>query len=55
MEIIKAITNVFTEIGTWLVSAVNDLIPMFWNATDNSLTLMGILAIMGLGLSVIFF
>lgn len=54
MEIITAITDVFSAIGEWLVSAVNDLIPMFWNATDNSLTLLGILALMGLGLSVIF-
>lgn len=53
MNIITAITNVFTEIGTWLVSAVGDLVPMFWVA-ETGLTLLGTLAVVALGISIIF-
>lgn len=51
---LNAITEVFDAIGTWITSAVNDLIPMFWNATDNTLTILGTLAVVGLGFSVVF-
>lgn len=51
---LEAITNVFDSIGTWISGAVNDLIPMFWNASDNSLTILGTLAVVGLGFSVVF-
>lgn len=51
---LQAITNVFDAIGTWITGAVNDLIPMFWNASDNTLTILGTLAVVGLGFSVVF-
>lgn len=54
MDILGSITEVFDAIGTWITGAVNDMIPMFWNATDNTLTLLGTLAVVGLGFSVVF-
>lgn len=53
MSIIQAIFAVFTSVGEWLVQAVNDLTPMFWNA-ETGLTLMGTLAVVGLAFSVVF-
>lgn len=53
-SVLTAILSVFSAIGTWIVGAVKDMIPIFWNATDSSLTLIGVLAVSGLGLSVIF-
>lgn len=53
MTIVNAITGVFTEIGSWLVTAVNSLIPMFWTA-EAGLTLLGSLSIIGLAISVTF-
>lgn len=53
-SVLTAILSVFSAIGTWIVGAVEDMIPIFWNSTDSSLTLIGVLAVAGLGLSVIF-
>lgn len=53
-SVLTSILAVFSAIGTWIVGAVKDMIPIFWNATDSSLTLIGVLAVAGLGLSVIF-
>lgn len=52
MSILDAILAVFTSVGTWLQTAVTNLIPMFWN--DSSLTFLGVLAVAGLAFSVIF-
>lgn len=57
MTIIDAIFAVFTAIGEWLVGAVTPLQALFWTAGtagEGSLTLMGTLAVLGLGFSVIF-
>lgn len=53
-SVLTSILAVFSAIGTWIVQAVQDMIPIFWNATDSSLTLIGVLSVAGLGLSVIF-
>ena len=53
-SVLTAILAVFSSIGTWIVGAVQDMIPIFWNSTDSSLTLIGVLSVAGLGLSVIF-
>lgn len=50
---LQAITDVFTEIGTWITTQVTALMPMFYSA-DGGLTFLGILAVAGLGFSVIF-
>lgn len=52
MEIINAIFDVFTGITTWLSGAVTSIIPMFW--AENSLTFLGSLAVVSLGIGVVF-
>lgn len=52
MQIIEAIFAVFDAITTWLTGAVTDIIPMFW--AENSLTFLGSLAVVGLGIGVVF-
>lgn len=52
MGILEAILAVFTSVGTWLQTAVTNLIPMFW--ADGALTFLGVLAVAGLAFSVIF-
>ena len=51
-SIITAITAVFTAIGDWIVSAVEQLQPMFWSG--EGLTFLGVLAVCGLAFSVVF-
>lgn len=46
------ILEVFSAVGTWIVSATNSLTPMFW--TEGGLTFLGVLAVSGLSLSVAF-
>lgn len=53
MSIVEAITDVFSEIGTWIPGAVTDLMPMFYVA-DTGLTFLGVLAVCGLAFSVVF-
>lgn len=52
-NVITAITDVFSAIGEWIVGAVTDLMPMFYNA-ETGLTFLGVLAVAGLAFSVIF-
>lgn len=55
MKVITQITEVFTAMGTWLVSFINSLIPLFWTEGENGgLTFLGVLAIIGLAISVFF-
>lgn len=53
MNIVSQITGVFSEIGTWIASAMEDLMPMFYNQ-ETGLTLLGTLAICGLAFSIVF-
>ena len=52
-NVITSITDVFTALGEWISQAVSDLIPMFYSA-ESGLTFLGTLAVMGLGMSVVF-
>ena len=58
MDVLTAILAVFTSVGTWFSTAFNNIIPIFWTAgsgsTTGSLTFMGVLAVAGLAMSVIF-
>lgn len=58
MSPLTAITDVFTAMGTWLVSFINSIIPLFWEAGTGekagNLTFLGVLAIIGLAISVFF-
>ena len=56
-SVLTAILAVFSAIGSWIVEAVNDMIPLFWttsSSSSGSLTLIGVLAVAGLGFSVVF-
>lgn len=53
MTILTAITDVFDAISTWIVSAVQGVIPMFY-ASEAGLTFLGVLAVAGLAFSVVF-
>lgn len=56
--VLTSILAVFTAIGEWFSTAFTKLIPIFWSAgsgsESGSLTFMGVLAVCGLGMSVIF-
>lgn len=57
MAIVTAVLAVFSEIGEWIVTALNDLMSVFWVVDASgagSLTFLGVLAVAGLGFSVIF-
>lgn len=53
MTVLNKILEVFDAVGTWLASAVNNMIPMFYDSTSG-LTFLGTLAVAGLAISVIF-
>ena len=53
MTIIESIFGVFDAISEWLTGAVSDLIPMFYDSSTG-LTMLGTLAVVGLGISVVF-
>lgn len=53
MDVLTAVLAVFTSIGEWIVATIPDLLAMFYVA-DTGLTFLGVLAVAGLGLSVIF-
>lgn len=52
-SVISAVLAVFTAIGEWIGTAVTALMPMFYVA-ETGLTFLGVLAVAGLGFSVIF-
>lgn len=58
MSLVTAITGVFSSVGNWIVGFLQSLIPLFWTEgsgeTAGSLTFFGILAIIGLAISVFF-
>ena len=51
---VGAITAVFTAIAQWIVSCLNDMTALFYNADTSTLTFLGILAVCGLAFSVVF-
>lgn len=53
MTILEAILAVFSAVGTWIATAVTDLMPMFYVA-ETGLTFLGVLAVSGLAFSVVF-
>lgn len=62
MDVLNQVLSVFEEIGEWIPNAIESLIPMFYTApttvegvtTPGSLTFLGVLAVAGLSISVIF-
>ena len=53
MNVLDKVLAVFKGVGEWIPSAVNDLIPMFYDQTTG-LTFLGVLAVAGLAFSVTF-
>lgn len=53
MDVISAIFAVFDAVMSWLVGAIAKAIPIFWVA-ETGLTFMGSLALVALGISVVF-
>lgn len=51
--ILTAILAVFTAIGTWITETLPSFFALFYVA-ETGLTLLGVLAVAGLGISVIF-
>lgn len=49
--VVGSILDVFSQIGEWIGESVETVSTMFY--TDNGLTLLGSLAVCGLGISVI--
>lgn len=59
MDVLNQVLAVFDEIGTWIPTAIEALIPMFYTAPSTtggtgSLTFLGVLAVAGLSISVVF-
>lgn len=52
INILQLILEVFSSVGTWIVTAVTNIIPMFY--AEGALTFMGVLAVAGLAFSVVF-
>lgn len=50
-SVVSAITAVFTAIIQWIVSAITDVIPLFY-AAETGLTFIGVLALCALGISI---
>lgn len=53
LAIMQAIGEVWTAIITWIVSAIQALVPVFYSA-ETGFTFIGVLAVIGLGLGVVF-
>lgn len=53
MNIVTEMTEVFTSIMGWIITAIQSVIGVFWDA-EAGLTFLGILAIVALGISIFF-
>ena len=57
MDILTAIFAVFSGIGDWIIASLTDLMQIFWVVGESGagqLTFLGVLAVAGLGFSVVF-
>lgn len=52
MGVLEAVLNVMSGISTWFVETIPTIISIFY--AENALTFMGVLAVAGLAISVIF-
>lgn len=53
MNILDAILDVFSSVGTWITESVSALMPLFYSA-EGGLTFIGVLGVAGLAFSVVF-
>lgn len=61
MDVVTSITSVFSAIGEWLSGFIPTLISLFYeapttgeNASAGGLTFLGVLAVIGLAISIFF-
>ena len=52
--LITAIFAVFGDVGAWIIEQLGLIPELFWNSTESSLTFLGVLSLISLGISVIF-
>ena len=52
--LLTAIFAVFSDVGEWIMTQLGLVSELFWNSTDSSLTFLGVLALVSVGISVIF-
>lgn len=50
-NVLSAVLDVFSQVGTWFGEAISDMTPIFY--ANNELTLIGVLCVAGLAISVI--
>lgn len=53
-SLFSALTEALGGFAESFASVVTDVVAIFWNATDNSLTLIGTLMVIGLAISVVY-
>lgn len=51
--VLEDIGDVIEAVGSWLITLVNNLIPIFYNATEESLTFIGWLTVIGFGVGMV--
>ena len=54
MAIMTAIGEIWTAIITWIVSAISSLTEVFYDTTSGEFTFLGVLALIGLGIGIVF-
>lgn len=52
MNLITTVLGVFTDVATWLITNLQSVIGLFWDATEG-LTFFGMLALIPLAISVV--
>lgn len=54
-EIFETIGDVITNLITNLSSALNGVTALFWDSTNSTLTILGILSVIAVGAGVVYF
>ena len=52
-NVVTSITEVWSAIFDWMITAISELMPVFY-VPETGLTLLGVLAIIALGVSIFF-
>lgn len=55
-SVLTSVFSVFEAVANWIITAIQSVIPMFYVAEGSNagLTFLGVLAVAGLGISVVF-
>lgn len=52
--VVTAITGVFTSIANWISTTIPSITAIFYDAEAGTLTFLGVLAVVALGISIFF-